>query len=92
MQQRPIRRQTAEFVGRPGWNDAPQTMDAIPLPPSRPQARPHHHLRDGAMTFVDVADLSFRRDGDGDLRELWPYSAVGFIAGAILLALVATMF
>jgi len=41
------------------------------------------------MTFPDVARRSFRRDEASGWRDLLPYSAVGFVAGWVFLALIA---
>ena len=92
MQQGPIRRKTVEFEAAPGWQDAPQTLDTIPLRSPSTRPRPHAHLRDGAVTFPDVGELSFRVAEDATWRELLPYSLVGFVAGWVVLGLLSWLY
>ena len=71
-----------------GWQDAPQTLDAIPMPTTG-QPRPHSHLRPGAVTFPDVGELSFRVADEASWRELMPYSLLGFLGGWVVLGLLS---
>ena len=90
MQQGPTRRKTIEFEAAPGWQDAPQTLDALPLPVPGGAPRPHANLAPGAVTFPDMGSLSFRVSAAGDAaewRELLPYSAMGFVGGWVVLGL-----
>ena len=89
MQNGPTRRQTVEFQAYPGWEGAPQTMDIIPVPALRTPQRPHANLRHGAMTFLDVANQSFRLEESSDWRDLLPYSVGGFVAGWLILGVIA---
>ena len=88
MQNGPTRRRTIEFEPAPGWQDAPQTLDAIPLP-VQAAPRPHTNLRPGALTFPDVDQLSFRVHDEATWRELLPYSLLGFAGGWLILGLIS---
>ena len=92
MQQRPTRRETIEFEAVPGWQDAPQTLDALPVPSRNVEPRPHAHLRPGAVTFPDVGGLSFRVGEEADWREFLPYSVFGFVAGWLVLGLISWLY
>ena len=92
MQHGPTRRKTVEFEAVPGWQGAPQTLDAIPLPATSTRPRPHANLRPGAVTFPDVGGLSFRVTDDAGWRDLLPYSVIGFTSGWVFLGLISWWF
>ena len=94
MQQGPTRRKTIEFEAAPGWQDAPQTLDTLPVPSGEEGLRPHVNLKAGAVTFPDVGALSFRVAGEqeADWRAMLPYSIAGFALGWIILGFISWAF